>query len=136
MSLENPYIASAALPGSGGWTAADPLELPASTKRVGFLVSYTGGAAGGAVKLRVRRGLAANALGLDQVVGSTVTVSGTVGSRAIDDAEFKRPVSDAVATVFAFEVDVSGWRFLALDLAEYGATGTPGTASVSATLGT
>jgi hypothetical protein len=136
MALENPYLTSATLPASGAWTAQAPIELPASAKVLGLVVAYTGAHADGAVKLRIRRGITSAGVAQDQVLDETLTVSAPVASQSLFDQEVKRPVTGVTATTFALEIALrAGWRFIVVDLAEYGHTAAPGTASINATVG-
>jgi len=125
------HRASAVLLGSGAWSSGTPYAIPAGLKRVGFLVTYTGGA-GGAVQYRVRKGTASGTLASEQVLDGSPSPAGTEAAQESYDATYKRPVTDTAPTSFLVDVDVEGgWTHVILDLAEFGNTGSPGTAAVT-----
>jgi hypothetical protein len=129
------FLASAQLPAAGDWTAAPAFAILDGMKRVGFLVTYTGAAAAGQVKYRVRKGFSSTLanLGSEQVTTGDVTPgTAPVGSQQTYDAESIRPVTATTATAFAVDVDVEGgWTHVTLELAENGAPSTQGTAGIT-----
>lgn len=129
------FRASGALPGSGAFSSDAAYTIPDGARRVSFSVAYTGGASGGAVKYRFLKGFSSTlaAMATEQITPGTVT-PGTAPVATVDtyDLVSKRPVTDTTATIFSCDYEVEGgWTHCALQLAEYGATGTPGTAAIT-----
>jgi hypothetical protein len=129
------FRASAALPAAGAWSSDAAYAIPQGAKRVSFGVSYTGAGAGCAVQYRFLKGFSATlaAMATEQVTPGSVTPgSAPVATVLTYDLVSQRPVTATTATIFACDYDVEGgWTHCALQLAEYGTTGSPGTAAIT-----
>jgi hypothetical protein len=130
------HLPSAALPGAGAFTAQTAYTIPEGIKRIAYLVSYTRGAAGGFVRLRL-----VWSDGTDEareaVIDAAVTVAAPNGRQPVYLSELDGPVP-ADGTVIRFVVEATvpaGMLTGRLLAAEAGVVGTPGTASITLTAG-
>lgn len=130
------HMASAALPAAGGYTANAAYAIPDGAQFVTLYCTYTRGAAGGYPKFRCDLGNGTETA-VVQTLDPTITVAQPSGGQLAYNSEIAGPKpQDANPLVFALEYAVRGGATtIALQAAEVGVTGTPGTLAIALTAG-
>jgi hypothetical protein len=130
------HLASAALPAAGAFTAQTAYTIPEGIKRIAYLVTYTRGAAGGFVRLRLMWSDGTDEA-REAVVDAAVTVAAPNGRQPVYLSELDGPVpADGSVIRWTVEATVpAGMLTGRLLAAEAGVVGTPGTASITLTAG-
>jgi hypothetical protein len=127
------HMASAPLPASGDFTTNTATALAPGSKRVSFWLTYTRGGASGQMKFRVEWTDEDGNAATEPVNDATaLTAAEPYGRMKHYLGEFLGPVAQDANPLrwpVSFEVP-AGAKLVAVQLAEVGAVGTPGTAQV------
>jgi hypothetical protein len=133
------YLASAALPAAGAYTAPQAMGVPVGTKRVTFWITYTRGAAGGYPVFKPQ--FLGNGVGIQMSGNTMLDLSSFAAAAPLGAVNFyveqlKGPApsdGNALSYQLTFELPAFtvGCELLA---AEEGVVGTPGTIEILYTL--
>ncbi len=124
--------ASAALAASGAYDSTPTVIACAALAGIEVCITYTRGTTGGAFKMKISVSDDGGTTFFDRTVIDGSSLSS--GALNVFTEELKFPVaSSGSAERRSFIIDVGQATHLAVNFAEYGATGTPGTLKATAT---